>query len=345
MILPNMRVIRLNKPGEWEAFSTPMPYPKLKKGEALIKVKKIGVCGTDLHAFKGSQPFFKYPRILGHELAVEVMKIADDVTNVSVGDHCCVEPYYNDIIGQAVRRGQTNCGEHLQVLGVHVDGGMQDYFIYPAKFLHASSTLSEDQLVMIEPLAIGSHAVDRAQISKEDIVLVIGAGPIGLGAILFAKLSEARIIVMDIDDSKLEKCKKITGISETINAKGDVGAILYEMLNGDLPTIVLDATGSAQSMMNTFNYVAAGGTIVFIGLFTGDVIFNDPNFHKKELTLKASRAAMSGDFKKIIEFMESGKVDARALITHRIKFNEVTTEFEKLYSYNGDLIKAVIEME
>lgn len=345
MIIQNKRVIRLSKPGEWEACSTPMPCRNLRNGEALIKVKKIGVCGTDLHAFKGSQPFFKYPRILGHELAVEVIDIAEDVTNVSVGNLCCVEPYYNEIIGQAVRRGRTNCGEHLQVLGVHVDGGMQDYFIYPAKFLHPSATLSEDQLLLIEPLAIGSHAVDRAQISKEDIVLVIGAGPIGLGAILFAKLSGARIIVMDIDDSKLEKCKKITGISETINAQGDVGAILHDVLNGDLPTIVLDATGDAKSMMNTFNYVAAGGTIVFIGLFTGEVTFNDPNFHKKELTLKASRAAMPGDFKKIIELMESGKIDARSFITHRIKFDEVTTEFEKLFTYDGELIKAVIEME
>ena len=150
---------------------------------------------------------------------------------------------------------------------------------------------------------------------------------------------------MDIDNSKIEKCKKLTGISETINAKGDVGSILKEMLNGDLPTIVLDATGNSESMMNTFNYVAAGGTIVFIGLFTGDVIFNDPHFHKKELTLKASRAAMSGDFKKIIKLMESGKIDAQSFITHRIKFDDVTTEFEKLYSYNGELIKAVIEMD
>lgn len=345
MTTKQMRVIRLTKPGEWEATNIARPTASLRKGEVLLKVKKIGVCGTDLHAFKGSQPFFNYPRILGHELAVEVMDIAEDVTNITIGDHCCVEPYYNDIVGQAVRRGQTNCGEYLQVLGVHVDGGMQDYFIYPAKFLHPSSTLSEDQLLLIEPLAIGSHAVDRAQISKEDIVLVIGAGPIGLGAIVFAKLSGARIIAMDIDDRKLEKCKKITGISESVNAKGDVPAILKEMLNGDLPTIVLDATGSAESMMNTFNYVAAGGTIVFIGLFTGDVTFNDPHFHKKELTLKASRAAMSGDFIKIIKLMESGEIDTQSFITHRIKFDDVTTEFEKLYSYNGDLIKAVIEME
>lgn len=340
-----MKGIRLIKPEQWETFDSPMPNVVLKDGEVLLKVKKIGVCGTDLHAFKGSQPFFNYPRILGHELAVEVMAIGENVKNVSIGDLCSVEPYYNDIVGQAVRRGKPNCGEHLQVLGVHVDGGMQEYFIYPVKFLHPSATLSEDELVLIEPLAIGCHAVERAQISKEDIVLVIGAGPIGLGAVLFAKLSGARILVMDIDDAKLEKCKEITGISETLSAKGDVVAGLNQILNGDLPTIILDATGNPDSMMNTFNYVAAGGTIVFIGLFMGDVVFNDPNFHKKELTLKASRAALTTNFSKIIKLMESGKIDARPFITHRIKFDEVTSEFEKLYTYGGDLIKAVIELD
>lgn len=340
-----MKAIRLNKPGQWEIFDKTMPKNSLKKGEALLKVKKIGVCGTDLHAFKGSQPFFNYPRILGHELAVQVVATGEDVENVNIGDLCSVEPYYNDIVGQAVRRGKTNCGEHLQVLGVHVDGGMQEYFIYPSKYVHPSASLSEDQLALIEPLAIGCHAVDRARILKEDIVLVIGAGPIGLGAILFAKLSGARIIAMDIDDAKLEKCKGITGISETLNAKGDVVADLHKMLNGDLPTIILDATGNSDSMMNSFNYVAAGGTIVFIGLFMGDVTFDDPNFHKKELTLKASRAALTTDFRRIINLMESGKIDAQPFITHRIKFDEVTTEFEKLYSYGGDLIKAVIELD
>lgn len=339
-----MRVLRLNKPGEWESFRNPVNFGKLQQGEALVKVKKVGVCGTDLHAFNGNQPFFKYPRILGHELAVEVLDIAADVSNVSIGNICSIEPYYNDIEGQAVRRGLTNCGEYLQVLGVHVDGGMQDYLVYPAKFLHPSSILSEDELVLVEPLAIGRHAVERSQMVKEDIVLVIGAGPIGLGVILFAKLSGARIIVMDIDENKLEQCKRITGVSDTLLATGDVVASLNEKLNGDLPTVVLDATGNAKSMMNTFYYVAAGGTIVLVGLFTGDVTFDDPNFHKKELTLKASRAAISSDFIEIIKLMESGKIDAQPFITHRIKFDELPTEFEKLYSCKG-LIKAVVEMD
>ncbi len=339
-----MKVIRLNEPGKWESFEDSNFNKTLQDGEALLKVKKIGVCGTDLHAFKGSQPFFNYPKILGHELAVEVIDIGKGVSNVKIGDLCAVEPYYNEGENQAVRNGKPNCGDNLRVLGVHVDGGMQEYFKYPAKFLHASSSLSEDQLAMIEPLAIGCHAVDRAQISHTDIVLVIGTGPIGLGTIQFAQLTGARVIAMDIDDDKLKKCKKITKVKDTINALGDVESTLTKLLNGDLPTIVLDATGSEKSMMNTFKYASAGGTIVFIGLFLGDVVFNDPYFHKKELTLKASRAALSSDFSRIIRLIESGKIDPSPFITHRIKFDDVPTEFEKLYTYQGDLIKAVIEL-
>lgn len=340
-----MKIIQLNKPGEWKILESDLPNGELNSGESLLKVHKIGVCGTDLHAFKGSQPFFNYPRVLGHELAVEVIAVANDITHVAVGDRCSVEPYYNDIIGQAVRRGKTNCGEHLQVLGVHVDGGMQEYIVYPAKLLHPSKTLSVDELAIIEPLAIGCHAVDRANISHEDIVLVIGVGPIGLGTVQFAQLKGARVIAMDIDDAKLEKCKQITQVQHTINAKGDVEKELRDILNGDLPTIVLDATGNSKSMMNTFTYVASGGTVVFIGLFQGDVIFNDPYFHKKELTLMSSRAAMGSDFSRIIRLIEAGKINPLPMITHRIKFDEIPTEFEKLYTYGGSLIKAIIEME
>lgn len=338
-----MKVIRLKQPGEWETLEIEKPSSVLSSGDALLKVKKIGVCGTDLHAFKGQQPFFNYPRILGHELAVEVVAIADDVSNVTAGDKCSVEPYYNDIIGQAVRRGKTNCGEHLQVLGVHVDGGMQEYFVYPAKFLHTTASLSDDELAMIEPLAIGCHAVDRAEIKEDDIVLVIGVGPIGLGTIQFAQLKGARVIAMDIDDAKLEKCRQITNVKDTINAVGDVEAEMVSLLNGDLPTVILDATGNATSMMNTFKYAAAGGTIVFIGLFMGDVVFHDPSFHKKELTLKASRAAMGEDFGRIIKLIEEDKIDATSFITHRMKFEDVPTDFEKLYKQK-DLIKAIIEL-
>lgn len=338
-----MKAIRLKEPGTWEALEIERPNETLPSGKALLKVKKIGVCGTDLHAFNGKQPFFSYPRILGHELSVEVLAVADDVSHIAVGDRCTVEPYYNDIVGQAVRRGKTNCGEHLQVLGVHVDGGMQEYFVYPAKFLHVTNNLTEDQSAMVEPLAIGCHAVDRAEIKEDDIVLVIGVGPIGLGTVQFAQLKGARVMAMDIDEAKLKKCREITKIKETIDATGNVEGQLASLLKGDLPTVIIDATGNSTSMMNTFKYAAAGGTIVFVGLFIGDVVFNDPLFHKKELTLKASRAALGQDFQRIIRLIEAGKIDATSLITHRLGFEDIPTEFEKLND-RKDLIKAIIEL-
>lgn len=337
-----MKVIRLKKPGVWESYSHDGPDTDLQKDEALVKVHKMGVCGTDLHAFKGKQPFFEYPRILGHELAVEVVKIGLEVTQVKVGDRCSVEPYYNEKVGQAARRGKTNCGDYLRVYGVHVDGGMQQLMTIPAQLLHPSNTLSDDQLALIEPLAIGCHAVDRAEIKEDDIVLVIGVGPIGLGTILFAQLTGARVVAMDIDAQKLRKAQEITKVEDTLLASDPIEEELKRLLNGDLPTIVLDATGNPVSMHNTFHYVAAGGTIVFIGLVQGEIRFDDPYFHKKELTLKASRAALPTDFKKIIQLMEGGAIDVTSFITHRIDFDDVPTEFEKLYTQN-DLVKALIE--
>jgi len=173
-------------------------------------------------------------------------------------------------------------------------------------------------------------------------VLVIGVGPIGLGTIQCARLTGARVLAMDIDESKLEKAKEITQIEDTVLVSDHIEEHLEKILDGDLPTIILDATGSPKSMLNTFKYVSAGGTIVFIGLFQGDIVFNDPYFHKKELTLKASRAALSEDFSRIIKLMETGEINANSFITHRMSFNDVPTEFEKLYAHK-DLIKAIIE--
>jgi len=340
-----MKVIRLKEPGTWEKYETEKPNAPLKKEEVLVQVKRMGVCGTDLHAFKGNQPFFKYPRILGHELAVEVLAIGAEVKNVKVGDRCAVEPYYNEQIGQAAKRGKPNCGDYLRVFGVHVDGGMQEQMVLPAPLLHPSNQLTNDQLALIEPLAIGCHAVDRAAIQHDDIVLVIGAGPIGLGIVQFAQLAGAKIIVMDINKNKLQIAKELTKVNHTLLASDDTEQRLKEILNGDLPTIIMDATGNPKSMLQTFKYVCAGGTIVFVGLFQGDVVFNDPYFHKKELTLKASRAALSSDFSRIIRLIEAGKIVPEKIITHRMPFDNVPKEFVKLYDQSDSLIKAIIDYD
>src|SRR5690606_23656240 len=212
-----MNSIVLEEPGR--LINKELPFSDdLRPEEALLKVHRIGICGTDMHAFRGKQPFFSYPRILGHELGVEVLKVGESVTHVQAGDRCALEPYFNFGQDQAVRRGKTNCGENISVFGVHADGGMREFITVPARYLHKSEVLSYDQLALIGPLSIGYHAVSRAAIEEEDKVLVIGTGPIGLATLQFAQLKSKQVVAMDINDERLEFCRQNLGLSGTFNA-------------------------------------------------------------------------------------------------------------------------------
>jgi len=339
-----MNTIILKEPGKLEKIQVETDTT-LEAGQVLLKVHRIGICGTDMHAFQGNQPFFSYPRILGHELGVEVLEVGKDVNNVAVGDKCSVEPYFNYNEDQAVRRGKPNCGENISVFGVHEDGGMREFIKLPSRYLHKSSSLTYEQLALIEPLAIGCHAVNRADIKEDDKVLVIGAGPIGLAAIQFAKLKKAQVVVMDINEERLSFSKAMMKIDGTVNAKSNqVVEKIREEFDGDLPTVVMDATGNPQSMKNTFDYVAHGGKIVFIGLFQGEFTFFDPLFHKKEVTLLASRNALGEDFEQIIGLMEQGMIDTKPWITHRVSFQELVNQFETFLKPESGVIKAIIEL-
>lgn len=339
-----MNAIVLREPGKLELIQI-NPDTTLKPDEAFLKVHSIGICGTDLHAFKGNQPFFSYPRILGHELGVEVLEIGKDVKNIKVGDKCSVEPYFNRKEDQAVRRGKTNCGENISVFGVHEDGGMREYIRLQAKYLHKSLKLDYDQLALVEPLGIGCHAVNRASIEVDDKILIIGAGPIGLSAMQFATIKKAKVVAMDINDERLNFCRRQMKVDGTVNARSkDVVQELREYFDGDLPTVVMDATGNPHSMKSTFDYVAHGGKIVFIGLFQGDFTFFDPLFHKKEVTLLASRNALGEDFDQVIKLMEEGVIDTNPWITHRIPFAGLIGQFETFFEPEARLIKALVKL-
>jgi 2-desacetyl-2-hydroxyethyl bacteriochlorophyllide A dehydrogenase len=340
-----MKTLILEEPGKLTLGNTAEPEATLQPGEALVKVHRIGVCGTDIHAFNGKQPFFSYPRILGHELGVEVLAVAPNVTNVAPGDRCAIEPYLNCGKCIACRRGKGNCCTSLKVLGVHTDGGHRERIVVPAAKLHPSKKLTLEQLALVETLGIGAHAVDRAQIEAGETALVIGTGPIGLAVIQFAQAAGARVIAMDVNDARLAFCRDTLGVAHTVNATSpDVVAELETLTNGDLPTAVFDATGNPRSMMASFNYPAHGGRLVFVGLFQGDVTFNDPNFHKRELTLMGSRNARSADFPRIIELIETGKVDTTPWITHRAPFDAVPEEFPKWVKPETGVLKAIIEL-
>ena len=340
-----MRAIRLEEPGRLALLSTEPPASPLGTDEALVRVRRVGVCGTDIHAFGGRQPFFSYPRILGHELGVEVLEVGSEVTNVRPGDKCAVEPYLNCQTCIACRRGKPNCCAALQVLGVHTDGGMREQLVLPARKLHSSGSLSLDQLALVETLAIGAHAVSRAQLEAGEWVLVVGAGPIGLTAMQFAIEAGARVIALDINARRLSFCCEQLGVEQSINAREeDVAEKLRAITDGDGPTAVFDATGSAQSMAASFGYPAHGGRLIFIGLCQGEVAFDDPSFHRRELSLLGSRNALPGDFARIIALIEAGRIDTNPWITHRAAFEEAVEQFPLWVKPESGVLKAMIEV-
>jgi 2-desacetyl-2-hydroxyethyl bacteriochlorophyllide A dehydrogenase len=338
-----MKQLVLKKPGDFilHDVSDAVPNP----GEALVRVRKIGVCGTDIHAFHGRQPFFEYPRVLGHELGVEVVSVPDDNCGVSVGDICSVEPYMNCGTCIACRAGRTNCCERLEVFGVHIDGGHQELLAVPPHKLHPANDLEIDQLALVETLGIGAHGVERADIQQGEFVLVIGAGPIGLSAMPFVQARGGRLAVMDINEQRLAFCREQMGVEMTLDALDpDLTGRLMELGGGDLPTAILDATGNSKSMEGCFDLAAPGGRIVFIGLFPGRVSFDDPNFHRRELSVHASRNAVSSTFTDIIALIRSGKIDTTPWVTHRMAFDEVPETFADTTAAPG-IIKAIIDVD
>jgi len=335
-----MLQIVLEKPGHF--LATDGPEPTLAPGEALVRVHRIGVCGTDLHAFAGQQPFFSYPRILGHELGVEVIDPGSDPHGLAAGDRCSVEPYLNCGRCIACRRGKPNCCASLSVLGVHRDGGMRPYFALPARKLHRSATLDYEQLALVETLGIGAHAIERAEPKRDDFILVIGAGPIGLSVIQFALVTGATLAVMDISETRLAFCRDQLGVKHTVVAGPAAAAAIKAVGGGELPTIVIDATGNPRSMAGTFELAAHGGRIVFVGLFQGDVTFNDPNFHRRELTLCGSRNALPQTFRDIITLVEAGRINTTPWITHRFALAETPERFPREIAGNPAVLKAMI---
>ncbi|MCZ6632933.1 MAG: zinc-binding alcohol dehydrogenase family protein [bacterium] len=336
-----MKTIVLEKPGNFIRTETEPPEgPGL--GEAEVAVLRVGICGTDLHAFRGRQPFFSYPRILGHELGVEVVAVGSDVEAVKVGDRCAVEPYLNCGICIACRQGKTNCCEQLQVLGVHLDGGMRERILVPAHKLHPSDSLALEQLALVETLGIGAHAVDRAKPKKGESVLVIGAGPIGLSVIQFAQVAGAHIVLLELNKGRMEFARSHFDIAHGMENLDRVEDDLRQAFSGDLPTAVFDATGNVNSMNSAFQYVANGGRLTLVGLVQDHVTLYDPEFHRRELTLLATRNSQSKDFGRIIALMESGVVDTQPWITHEAGFEDLIESFPTWLEPDRGVVKAMM---
>jgi 2-desacetyl-2-hydroxyethyl bacteriochlorophyllide A dehydrogenase len=340
-----MRAILLNQPREFQHIEIDEPAAP-GPGEALVRTHRMGICGTDLSGYLGKMPFFRYPRIPGHELGVEVLEVGPDVTYVRTGDRCSVEPYMNCGRCFPCRRGQGNCCQTLEVIGVMVDGGLRERFLIRADKLHASTALTYDQLALVETLAIGCHASDRGGSQAGDQVLIIGAGPIGLATLEFVRLTGAEITVMDMVPERLEFCRRVYGVAHTVVAKGDASDAeqLQAITAGDRYAVVIDATGNNRSMSACLGYAAHTGTVVYVGITSSEVSFPHPVLHRPELTLKGSRNALPADFPRIIRLIEQGVINTQPWITHRTTFDRVIGEFESFTRPETGVIKAVIEV-
>ena len=338
-----MKALACMQPGEL-AYIT-REEPRLTKGTAIIKIRRIGICGTDLHAFEGTQPFFNYPRILGHELSGELVAV-DDAPDFRIGEAVTFLPYF--YCGQCIacRRGQPNCCSRLQVCGVHIDGGMAEYLSVPASSLVHGEGISYEELALVEPLAIGAHGIRRAGVTKGEYILVAGAGPIGLGTMEMARIAGGRVIALDVNEDRLQFCKDQLKMEHVINAvTTNVTTALMDITGGDMPTVVIDATGNNKAITTAFAYMAHGGRYVLIGLQKGDICFSHPEFHKREATLMSSRNATRADFEHVIAHMKNGTINPATYITHMVTFDEVKDTFEQWLDPANRVIKAMVTIE
>ncbi|MGN7783923.1 zinc-binding alcohol dehydrogenase family protein [Niabella sp. 22666] len=337
-----MKTLICTLPGQFEYAD--IPQPELQANHALIKIKRIGICGTDLHAYEGTQPFFNYPRILGHELSGELVDF-ENAPGFEKGEAVSIIPYFSCGTCIACRRGKPNCCTNIKVFGVHIDGGMKEYISVPSQYLLHGEGLSFDELALVEPLAIGAHGVRRADVQPGDYVLVIGAGPIGLGTMEFARIAGAKVIALDVNEARLEFCRKHLSVHATVNATdSNVADQLREIAEGDMPTAVIDATGNLRAINNAINYLAHGGNYVLIGLQKEPFSFSHPEFHKRETTLMSSRNATREDFEHVIKSMKAGLVNPKTYITHTVSFDEVKDNFESWLDPKTGVIKAMVHL-
>jgi 2-desacetyl-2-hydroxyethyl bacteriochlorophyllide A dehydrogenase len=338
-----MKILVCTKPGEFNYGNKGKPV--LQKDHAIIKIKRIGICGTDLHAFEGTQPFFEYPRVLGHELSGELIEF-DNAPGFEKGETVSFIPYFNCGECIACTNGLPNCCVSIKVCGVHMDGGFAEFLQVQSYSLLHGEGLGFDELALVEPLAIGAHSIRRAGVKKDEFVLVVGAGPIGLGIAAFAEIAGGRVIMMDINDNRLNFCKEALSIKHTINSSAvDPMLSLKEITNGDMPTVVIDATGNQKAIINAFGYMAHGARYVLVGLQKGEINFSHPEFHKRESTLMSSRNATRADFEHVITSIKSGSVNPGIFITHRVKFDEVKERFESWLNPATGVIKAMVEVD
>lgn len=334
-----MKYIVCETPGDFQLKEKDAPVRK--SNEALLQINKVGICGTDLHAYAGNQAFFTYPRILGHELASEILEIGENEKGLKAGDKVVVMPYVSCGECIACTNGKTNCCTNIKVLGVHTDGGMQQQITVPADILLPANNLSDDQMAIVEPLAIGAHAVRRADVKPGETVAVVGCGPIGIGIMKLAQIAGAKVVAIDMNEQRLEYAKEQIGVDYVVKAGENAASEIADLTNGDMCTAVFDASGNKFALEACPSYMSHGGRFVLVGLSKGDLTYNHPAVHAKEMTLMCSRNATTEDFEHVISVLD--QFPTESFITHNVPYTEMIANFDAWLKPETGVIKATVD--
>ncbi len=335
-----MRALVCDEPGRLHIADRPDPG-KPEAGWALVAVGRVGICGTDYHIYGGKHPFLQYPRVMGHEVSGRVVEAGAGV-DLAPGTTVVINPYISCGTCGACRKGKPNCCTRIAVLGVHTDGAMCERVLVPAGNLYPAEGLTEEQAATVEFLAIGAHGVRRSGAAAGSSALVIGAGPIGLGTALFARIAGQSVTLLDMSEERLAFARDRLGFASTVVGGDGVADRVAALTGGEGFDVVYDATGAAPSIEAAFAHVAHGGALVLLSVVRDTISFADPEFHKREMTLIGSRNAIKADFDHVMACLRDGRIDADTLITHRTTLAGAADDLPRWASEKTGLVKAMI---
>lgn len=339
-----MKAVVIDKPGEVSVKELDTPRPAT--GEVMLRMRYVGFCGSDLSTYLGKNPMVSYPRIPGHEISGVIAELGEEVPDgYAVGDAVTVVPYTNCGTCPSCRRGRSHACRVNQTLGVQREGAMQEYMTVPWQKILQAPELNELELAMVEPLTVGFHAIQRGRVEESDVVMVLGCGMIGAGAIAAASQRGATVIAVDIDNHKLELATSL-GAQHTINSKvTDLHQVLEDLTGGDGPDVVVEAAGNPITYRLAVDEVAFTGRVVCIGYAGSEVSFATKLFVQKEIDIMGSRNATPEDFRAVISYLEQGTFPLDKMITHKVKPEEASRALKQWAGDPGNVMKILIDFE
>ncbi len=337
-----MKTVLITKPGEIAVTDTPKPV--VKENEALLKIRYCGVCGADVASYTGNQPFTTYPRIPGHEFSAEIVEIPENNKGLKVGDIVTANPYFNCGHCYSCERGYVNCCTDNQTMGVQRDGSFCEYVAMPIDRIIPGMGLDAKQLALIEPFSIAYHALSRAKIEPTDKILVVGSGPIGLFALISAKLRGATVYVSDMLEGRLKTALQYGADGVIDVSKQDLMKETENITGGKGFDVCVEACGQSVTFLNCIDAAAFAGNIILIGNGKKETTFLHSVLLKKELNVFGSRNAYTKDFKALIQLVAQGRVDVMKMVSAIYPMDKADDAFKALASNDGSLKKVLIEI-